>query len=275
MTPDDFAYICKLVYDRSAIVLEPGKEYLVETRLLPVVRELKLDSISQLVTRLRYYQDNELVGRIIDAMVTTETFFFRDLQPFEAMKKSILPELIARRKSSRILNIWSAAASTGQEAYSIAIMLKENFPELSNWMVNILATDLSSEVLAKARSGVYNQIEVNRGLPAALLSRYFVQHGVKWQLCEEIRRKVDFKEMNLTRPWPLLPPMDIVLLRNVMIYFDVDAKKSILSKMAALLRPDGYLLLGGAETTMNLNDSFQRVDFSKAGFYRLVRGVAS
>ena len=274
MTPDDFTYLCKLVYEWSAIVLEPGKEYLVETRLSPVVRDLKLDSISQLVTKLRYYSSSELVARVIDAMVTTETSFFRDVQPYEAMKKLILPELIARRKTTRTLNIWSAAASTGQEPYSIAMLLRENFPELSSWMVNILATDLSGEVLAKARSGIYNQIEVNRGLPAALLGKYFVQHGSKWELCEDIRRKVEFRAMNLTRPWPSMPAMDLILLRNVMIYFDVEAKKSILEKMARLLRPDGYLLLGGAETTLNLNSSFQRVESTKAGFYRLIAGGA-
>jgi chemotaxis protein methyltransferase CheR len=190
------------------------------------------------------------------------------------MKKHVFPALIERRRLSRTLNIWSAAASTGQEAYSITILLKEDFPELRNWRVSILATDLSGEVLAKARDGLYNQIEVNRGLPAALLARYLKQHGAQWQLCEEIRRQVEFREMNLTRPWPHLPPMDFILLRNVMIYFDVDAKKAILDKMASLLRPDGYLLLGGAETTLNLNASFQRMEFSKAGFFRLTSGAA-
>jgi chemotaxis protein methyltransferase CheR len=276
MTPSDFTFICQLVRDRSCIVLEPGKEYLVESRLLPIVRELQLPSISGLVEALRRNLDNGLASKVIEAMVTNETSFFRDIHPYEAFKKQILPALISRRQATRRLNIWSAACSSGQEPYSLAILLKENFPELAYWSVNILATDLSNEILEKARKGIYNQIEVNRGLPAAMLARHFTQHGMSWQISDEIRRMVEFREMNLSRFWPLLPQMDIVLLRNVMIYFEADTKKVILARVANLLQPDGYLLLGGAETTLNLSTAFQRVDFGKVGFYQLIsRGASS
>jgi chemotaxis protein methyltransferase CheR len=270
MTPDEFDYICRLVRERSAIVLEPGKEYLVEGRLTPVVRELELGSISNLVARLRTVPDNGLVGRVVDAMVTTETSFFRDMLPFEGLKTLILPELIERRHSERQLNIWCAACASGQEPYSLAILIREHFPVLATWNVNILATDISREILARAKAGLFNQIEVNRGLPAPLLVKHFKQRGSAWELSEEIRSKIEFRELNLTRPWPPLRQMDLVLLRNVMIYFDIETKKAILGRVARLLRPDGYLLLGGAETTFNLDDSFRRVERSKAGFYQLV-----
>jgi chemotaxis protein methyltransferase CheR len=270
MTPEDFAYICRLVRERAAIVLEPGKEYLVETRLAPIVRQLQLGSIGELVGRLRNGFDQALLVRLIEAMVTTETSFFRDITPFEGLKVGVLPNLIARRANERRLEIWCAASSTGQEPYSLAILLRENFPQLATWQVNILATDLSAEVLGKAREGRFSQLEVNRGLPANLMVKYFRQHGSTWELNEEIRRAVQFREMNLTRPWSFLPRMDLILMRNVMIYFDIDTKKAILGRVARLLRPDGYLLLGGAETTLNLDDSFRRVEHRKAGFYQLV-----
>jgi chemotaxis protein methyltransferase CheR len=165
-----------------------------------------------------------------------------------------------------------AASSHGQEPYSLALLLREHFPELAGWKIALLASDLSRDVLARAREGRYNQIEVNRGLPAALLLRYFEQHGTDWQLRPEVRRMVDFQEINLARPWPSLPRMDLVLLRNVMIYFDVETKKGILGRVARLLRPDGYLLLGGAETTINLDDSYRRVEPLRSGIYQLAGG---
>jgi chemotaxis protein methyltransferase CheR len=270
MTPDEFGYICKLVRERSAIVLEPGKEYLVEGRLTPLVKDLELESISKLVAKLRTAPDNGLVGQVVDAMVTTETSFFRDMLPFEGLKTQILPELVERRRNERRLNIWCAACASGQEPYSLAILIREHFPQLATWNVNILATDISRDILARARAGVFNQIEVNRGLPAALLIKHFKQHGSAWELSEEIRSKIEFRELNLARPWPPLRQMDLVLLRNVMIYFDIETKKAILGQVTRLLRPDGYLLLGGAETTFNLDDSFRRVERTKASFYQLV-----
>jgi chemotaxis protein methyltransferase CheR len=269
MTEQDFDYIRALVREHSAIVLEPGKEYLVDTRLTPLVRQLKLGSISELVQRLRAPGANGLCTRVVEAMVTTETSFFRDLHPYESLRRSVLPELIARRRGERRLAIWSAACSTGQEPYSVAILLREHFPELAGWDVRLLATDLSAEVLGRAREGRFNQIEVNRGLPAAVLVKYFTQHhGQTWQLSEAIRGMVEFRELNLARPWPPLPAMDLILLRNVMIYFDVPTRKTVLSRAGALLRPEGYLLLGSAETTLNLDDSFRRVEQVRGGFYQ-------
>jgi chemotaxis protein methyltransferase CheR len=270
MTAQDFELVRKLLLERTAIVLEPGKEYLVEMRLAPLVRQLNLNSLEELLARLRFQPDNGLHRQVIEAMVTTESSFFRDHHPFEALSKIVLPDLINRRRAERRLQIWCAASSTGQEPYSLALLLREHFPELATWKVSLLASDISGEVLARARQGRYNQIEVNRGLPASLLVKYFEQHGTHWQLRPHIRQMVDFKEINLAQGWPLLPPMDLVLIRNVMIYFEVETKKKILGKLARLLSPDGYLLLGGAETTLNLDDSYRRVEPLKAGFYQLI-----
>ncbi len=270
MIQQDFDYIRNFLRETSALVLDDGKQYLVETRLISVIREFQLESLSDLVLRLRGPNATDLRNRVVEAMMTTETSFFRDLHPFESLRKQVLPELISKRQKEQRLNIWCAASSTGQEPYSFAILIREHFPELANWKINLLATDLSREVLARAREGKYSQIEINRGMPAALLLKHFQQHGTSWQLHQDIRGMVDFREVNLARPWPLLPRMDLVFLRNVMIYFDIETKKSILNRMVDLIRPDGYLLLGGAETTFNLCEAFARVESIKGGFYQLV-----
>jgi chemotaxis protein methyltransferase CheR len=268
MTPDDFEYVCRLVRGRSGIVLEAGKEYLVDARLTPLSRECGLGSISELVTKLRAGSE-ELAVRVVAAMVTSETSFFRDVQPFETLRTTVLPELIRRRRDERRLSIWCAACATGQEPYSIAMLLREHFPELIGWRVDLLATDLSAEVLDRARAGRYSHLEVNRGLPAALLVKYFRQQGLTWALRDDIVRMVEFRELNLTRPWPLLPRADVLFLRNVMIYFDAPTKKAILERAAQVVRPDGYLILGSAETTLGLAEAFARVEL-KGGFHRLV-----
>jgi chemotaxis protein methyltransferase CheR len=268
MTDQDFQFVAKLLRERSAVVLEPGKQYLVEARLTPIVHKLQLKSISELVARARAEPRNGLPTQIVEAMVTNETSFFRDVHPFESLRKTILPELIARRGTERTLNFWCAACSTGQEPYSLAIMLSEHFPQLANWRVRLIASDLSCEVLARAREGLYSQLEANRGLPATLLVKYFRQHANQWQVRDQVRQMIEFMEINLAAAWPALPAMDLILVRNVMIYFEADTKKTILGKVGRLLRPDGYLLLGGAETTFGLDDSFQRVEPLKAGFYQ-------
>ncbi len=270
MTEQDFDFIRKWLQGRSAIALEDGKEYLVESRLTPIVRQLNLGSITELVNQLRFQPSNGLHTRIVEAMVTTETSFFRDHHPFEALRQEVLPDLLRRRRDERRLSIWCAASSTGQEPYSLALLLREHFPELAKWDVSIIASDLSGDVLERARQGKYNQIEVNRGLPAAILVRHFQQHGTHWQLNPDIRAMVRFQEINLAQPWPFLPRMDLAMIRNVMIYFEVPTKKDILGKLRPLLRSDGYLLLGGAETTFNLDDSYRRVEKLKTGFYQLV-----
>jgi chemotaxis protein methyltransferase CheR len=269
MTAQDFQVICKLLQERSAIVLEAGKEYLVETRLAPIMHELQLNSIAELIAQLRCQPGNGLYRQVVEAMVTTESSFFRDHHPFEDLRKVVIPDLIERRRDERRLHIWCAASSTGQEPYSLALLIREHFPQLVGWRISLLASDLSRQVLDRARAGRYRQIEVNRGLPAALLVKYFEQHGTDWQLKPAIRSMVDFQEINLAQAWPALPRLDLVLIRNVMIYFDVETKKAILGRLSRVLRPDGYLLLGGAETTFNLDDSYCRVLALKSGFYQL------
>jgi chemotaxis protein methyltransferase CheR len=269
MTETDFDFVRRLVYQRSAIVLEPGKEYLVESRLAPIVRDNGLGSISELVGKLRGPGAALLERDVIEAMTTNETSFFRDLWPFEVLKADVLPDLIAKRQTTRTLTIWCAASSTGQEPYSISMLIREHFPALGGWNVKILATDLSSEVLEKAKEARYSQLEVGRGMPAALLVKYFERHGLDWQLKPEIRRSVEFRQMNLAEPWPALPPADLVMVRNVLIYFDTDTKKAILGKVRGVLKNDGYMFLGAAETTLNLDEGFERLQFQRTGCYRL------
>jgi chemotaxis protein methyltransferase CheR len=271
MTGQDFEVVRRLLAEESAIALDPGKEYLVEARLTPLVRELKLNSIGELLGRVRQDQSNGLGRRIVEAMVTTESSFFRDQHPFQALRQTVLPELIHLRREERRLQIWCAASSFGQEPYSIAILIREHFPELADWKVTLLASDISREVLERARQARYNQIEVNRGLPAALLVKYFEQQGTHWQLKPTIREMVTFTEINLAKPWPFLPQMDLIVLRNVMIYFDVPTKKIILEKASGLLRAGGYLLLGSAETTFNIDDSYRRVETIRGPFYQQVK----
>lgn len=265
----DFAFVAKLLRAQCGLVLEPGKEYLVKARLAPLASKHGLTGIDQLIARLRMSSTNGLATEVVEALVTTETSFFRDIHPFETLKRTVLPELIARRRTQRQLNIWCAASSSGQEPYSLAILLREYFPELDGWAIQISATDVSREMLERSRAGRYSQVEVNRGLPTPLLLKWFRQEGAYWQLDEKIRAAVTFSQLNLARPWPAMPTWDLVCLRNVMIYFDSDVKKSILSRVSRLLRSDGYLLLGGAETTLGLDDSFYRLEHLKSGFYQL------
>lgn len=268
MTDQDFDYIRKILQERAAIVLEPGKQYLVESRLTPLVRSLNLGSIGELVNCLRTQPGHDLPARVVEAMVTTESSFFRDHHPFETLRRHVLPDLIKKRKEEKSLSIWSAACATGQEPYSVAMLIRTHFPELLSWDISIMASDVSRDAVARAAAGRFNQVEINRGMPASLLVRFFEQIGTSWQLRPEIVNMVKFQEINLALPWPALPRFDLVLLRNVMIYFDVETKKAILARIGRLLRPDGYLLLGGAETTINLDDSYRRVDSLKSGFYQ-------
>jgi chemotaxis protein methyltransferase CheR len=265
----DFDYLRHLVHKRSAIVLEAEKLYLAETRLQLLARREGCASVCELIARLRVHPFSGLHQKVVEAMTTNETSFFRDIQPFEALRQLVIPQLLQRRMNERRLTIWCAASSTGQEAYSVAMLVCHHFPSLKGWDVRILASDFSSEVLERAQQGRYSQVEVNRGLPAEMLVRYFQRQGMDWQIQDEIRALVEFRQLNLSEPWPPLPLMDIVFLRNVLIYFDIPTKKDILGKVRRLLYPDGYLFLGGAETTLNLDDAYQRVDFERSGCYRL------
>ncbi len=265
----DFGYISQLVYDRSAIMLEAGKEYLVESRLGPLMENERLDSFRALVGQLRTQPYNGLHQKVVEAMTTNETSFFRDLHPFEALKKPILPELIEKRAGTRSLTIWCAACSSGHEPYTILILLQEQFPELANWSVRLIASDISHEMLARTKAGRFSQLEINRGLPAPLLVKYFHKQGLEWQVKESLRQRLELCHMNLASTWPTLPPADIVFLRNVLIYFNTETKRTILGKIRKVLRPDGYMFLGSAETTINLDDGFERMQLDRAGCYRL------
>jgi len=268
---EEFQFIRTFLQQESAIQLDDEKQYLVESRLQPLARREGFDTVGELVFKLRANKTGVLRQKVVEAMTTHETSFFRDIRPFEALKLSVLPKLIAARAATRELRIWCMACSTGQEPYSLALLLRENFPELQSWKVKILATDLSMQVLEKAKAGVFNQLEVNRGLPTPMLMKYFQRQGMNWQINDAIRQMIDFQPMNLIEQWPLMPPIDVVLLRNVLIYFDIETKKSILSRVRQRLRPDGYLFLGGAENTFNLDDGFERVELERSSVYRMRR----
>jgi chemotaxis protein methyltransferase CheR len=266
----DFDYIRTLVRERSAIVLEPTKGYLAESRLLPLARKAGMSSLTELVAKLRGAPFGPLHRSVVDAMTTNETSFFRDLHPFDALRKNLIPELVQKRAATKKLVIWSAACSSGQEPYTIGMMLREYFPEiLRTWQVQIVATDLSNNILTRARRGAYSQLEVNRGLPAALMIKYFQKDGIEWAVKDDVKRMVEFREINLASAWPALPQPDIVFLRNVLIYFDIETKRDILGRARKLMRPDGFLFLGAAETTLSLDENFERMQFDKAGCYRI------
>lgn len=272
-TDAEFAYISDMVRTRSAIVLEPGKEYLVEARLSPLVRELGLESIGALVAKLRQPAAGPLAERVTEAMTTNETSFFRDVAPFTALRSNVLPAVIAARSARGRLRVWCAASSSGQEPYSIAMTIDDAFPNLRGWDLEITATDLSKEMVERGKSGVYKALEVNRGLPAPMLIKYFTKVGVDYELKPELRSMVKFSELNLIGAWPAFPTFDIVFLRNVLIYFDVETKRTIMGRVKHLLAPDGYLFLGAAETTMNIDDGFERLPLERAGCYRRTTGA--
>jgi chemotaxis protein methyltransferase CheR len=266
----DFDFVSTLVYSHSAIVLERGKEYLVESRLGSLAEREGFKSLPALIDALRKDRSRgPLQAKAVDAMTTNETYFFRDFHPFEALKRHILPALIGERRSTRRLGIWSGACSTGQEPYTIAMILREHFPELASWRIDIVGTDISPTVLARAKSGIYSQTEINRGLPAALLIKYFDKKGDAWQIKSEIRNMVDFRPLNLIAPWPILPPLDLVFLRNVMIYFDVETKKTILKKIRGCVLPHASLFLGTAETTLNLDTAWNSKQHGSATVFAL------
>ena len=267
ITQAEFDVVRTLIRVEAGIVLEQGKEYLVEARLSPLARREGLPSASELIALLGRLK-GPLHTRVVEAMTTNETIFFRDVEPFEVLRKEVLPALMAARRTTRRLQIWCGASSTGQEPYSIAMTLLD-VPELASWTVDILATDISTDVLARARTGLYSQLEVNRGLPATYLVKYFEKKGLEWQINDKIRSMVRFDFLNLMKPLPSMTAPDIVFLRNVLIYFDTADKSAILSRIRGSMRQDGFLFLGAAETTRNLDDRFERLPFSKTGCYRI------
>lgn len=265
----EFQYVQELVFERSAIVLSDDKHYLIESRLLPLARGLGLQNISDIIDKARRTRDRPLEDKIVEAMTTNETLWLRDIHPFMALRRVILPELIARQPPTRQLAIWSAASSSGQEIYSLAMILEDEFPQLHRRRVALLGTDLNTEMIDKARNGLYSKLEMNRGLPAAMLIRHFSQEGTGFRISETIRSRVEFMQMNLAGIWPILPKFDVIMLRNVLIYFDRPTKQRILSAAANQLAPGGYLFLGSSETMMGICDLFISDTAEGATFYRL------
>ncbi|HVV36321.1 MAG TPA: protein-glutamate O-methyltransferase CheR [Acidimicrobiales bacterium] len=258
VTAEDFTFIADFLRRQSAISIAEGKEYLVESRLAPVARAAGMADVSELIGQLRKPSaDPRVREQVVEAMTTNETSFFRDRHPFDALQTDIIPKLIEHKANgTKTINIWSAASSTGQEIYSIAMLLDAHFPELATWNVQLYGTDLSNDVLAKARSGRYSTLEVNRGLPAPMLARYFSREGADYVLDERIRHRCRFDRMNLAEAWPLLPTFDIVFCRNVLIYFDLEVRRSILDRIRQRLPEGGYLFLGTSETTVGLAEGY-------------------
>lgn len=273
ISSEDLGYICELVRDRSAIVLEPEKAYLVQSRLEPLVKSERLGSLQEFVRTLRHRPYGHLHKKVVEAMTTNETSFFRDLVPFHALRDHIFPFLINQNRSIQRLHIWCGASSSGQEPYSILLTMLEHFPELESWRIRFMATDISRDMLARSQEGHYSQLEVNRGLPAPLLSKYFSKIGMGWKIRDEVRQKIEFREMNLAGTWLAFPKLDLVFLRNVMIYFDAKTKKRILGNVRGILEPHGYLILGASETTMNLDEHYARTALGGTSVYRLKKGL--
>ena len=266
--PEQFRYLAQLLRTRTGVVVDETKEYLVVARLMPIVRQRKIASLDTLIDRIRKGLDPTLERDVLSAMMTHETSFFRDRSPFETLRQ-LLPALLERRAAMRQLTFWSAACSSGQEPYSIAMLLNEHFREmLGSWRVRILATDFSEAVLDRAREGVFTNLETARGLEPALLRRYFRPLQGKWSISQDCRRLVEFRSLNLNATWPMMPPCDVVFVRNVMIYFDIPTRAALVERMRRVLRPDGLLFLGGAETLIGMDAGYDRLLGAGCSYYR-------
>jgi len=256
MNPTDFEYLAEMLKQRSGLIITPDKVYLLDARLMPIARANKFASLEQLVSEMRNTKSETLIGAVVDAMTTNETSFFRDRHPFDAMKKEILPALIQRRAAQKHIRIWSAACSTGQESYSLAMMLRDDFPMLSTWRIEIVGTDISPTVVARAKDGAYSNFEVQRGLPIQLLVKHFEQVGEQWRIKQELKKTTDFRLFNLLGDLAPLGQFDIIFCRNVLIYFDLPTKSRVLDNMHARLAKDGALVLGGAESVFGICNKF-------------------
>ena len=265
MTPMDYEFLRKLLKERSGLDLSADKQYLVESRLIPLARKVGLAGIPELVQKIRSGSE-ALTSEVVEAMTTNETFFFRDKIPFEHLRETVLPALTQARASRRSLRIWCAASSTGQEPYSIAMCVKE-FAGLAGWRVEIVATDLSQGVLEKSRAGIFSQFEVQRGLPIQMLVKHFTQVGELWQLSADIRAMVQHRQLNLLQDFSHLGMFDLIFCRNVLIYFDQDTKAGIFDRLARVIEPDGVLALGAAESVVGISDAFRPCP-DRRGLYR-------
>ena len=266
MTPQDFDYLRKLLRERSGLVLAVEKQYLAESRLLPVARRHGVGSSAEIMGKLKAGGAAQLAIDVVEAMTTNETFFFRDKIPFEHFRDTVMPALIAARARDKRIRIWCTAVATGQEPYSLAMILSDMADKLAGYRVEILATDLSAEVLERAKAGIYSQFEVQRGLPIQLLVKFFDKVGESWQIAPEIRAMVQFRPLNLLNDFTPLGSFDMVFCRNVLIYFDQDTKIGVLNRLARQMPDDGYLALGAAETVIGLTDAFKPLP-DKRGLY--------
>ena len=266
MIPPDYEFLRKLLKDHSGLDLSSDKQYLLESRLLPLARKSGMRDVSDLVQKLKG-GSSPFVAQVVEAMTTNETFFFRDKTPFDHFRDVIMPELLKTRAGRRSVRIWCAAGSTGQEPYSIAMCLKEMGLALNGWRVEVLATDLSQEVLEKSKTGLYSQFEVQRGLPIQLLVKYFKQTGELWQINADLRAMVQHRQLNLLHDFSRLGIFDVIFCRNVLIYFDQETKINSFNRLAKAIEPDGFLMLGAAETLVGLMDAFKPVT-ERRGLYR-------
>jgi len=276
MKAEDFGFLAALLKRQSGLVLAADKSYLVESRLLPVTRKHGLGSLEALIATLRANPETgPLAKEVIDAMTTNESFFFRDIKPFDQFKSLVLPRLLQARATTRRIRIWSAACSSGQEPYSLAMILREEGPKLAGWRFEIVATDISAEMLEKSKAGLYSQFEVQRGLPVQYLVKYFTQMGDKWKIDPSLREIIRFREFNLLNDPAPLGHFDVVFCRNVLIYFDNETKRQILDRVSRILLPDGYLYLGGAETVLGISDKFHAVPGERGVYCRIVEAQPS
>lgn len=266
LSEQQFSQLSNLLKDETAVVLGSGKEYLVEARLTSLMREEGFATLSDLIEEVLRRSNPRLNQKVLLALTTNETSFFRDLAPFELLKNKLVPELMTRRAATKSITAWCAACSTGQEPYSLAMLMKQAFPQLSDWSVKILASDLNPSVVQKAKKGVYSSLEVNRGLPATMLVQFFTQQGDLFSINEDLKRWITFFDHNLISSWNI-PQVDILFMRNVLIYFDTDTKRQLFEKIKGVLAPDGYLFLGTAESPYRIVEGFSKVE-GAANVYR-------
>ncbi|PWC38608.1 protein-glutamate O-methyltransferase [Azospirillum sp. TSO22-1] len=271
MRVEDFDMFATLLKQRSGLVLTKDKAYLLESRLMPVARKWNMKGLDELASTVRTRKDEALLRDITEAMTTNESSFFRDQKPFDQFKQIVLPRLLETRAAKRSIRIWSAACSSGQEAYSLSMLLNEDAAKVAGWRIEIVGTDISAEMVERSKSGIYTQFEVQRGLPIQMLVKHFKQQGDKWQIGPNLRQMVSFKEWNLLGDLGGLGQFDVVFCRNVLIYFDQPTKTKVLEAIARQMPPDGVLYLGGAETVLGITDRFKPVD-GQRGLYTLSSG---
>lgn len=263
MSPFDYEYLCHFLKERSGLALAPDKEYLVENRLLPVARRHGRKTVAELIQMLKSPDAGNLKVEVTEAMMNNESYFFRDRVPFDRLADTVLPDLLRTRALRKKIRIWCAAASTGQEPYSVAMQLDRR-EDLTGWRVEIVATDISGEAIERAKAGLYSQFEVQRGLPIQMLMQHFEQVAGQWRIAERLRQRIEFQTANLLTDFSRLGQFDVVFLRNVLIYFDRDTKLEVLARVREVMAPDGYLLLGAAETMVGLGDLFKMVPETRA-----------